>query len=542
MNTEELSLRHLLPTNPPHEMIKWMAKKLKNHGLVYRSGPKLDKVTAICSACGKHIEFEKLTAEGCGMNYAPAPFGFKNEYTKKSVIHGNMTKCPNCQKEVCALHVSRVSPTWQLDRGHPVQVTKVAGNLTIICWFVEKLIDKDGGITIEAKGYEAYILTGKSLKKFKGYYKYYFGTVITGAWDESRSAEDTLGTCNLVYPWDKKLLKGTQAENSKLDIFMRRADCPIPVSYLRLYLKHRNVENLVMQGAAKYVNRCIKSTSNSYEYKYTSIVKGINWSEVKPHRMLGLTKEQFKGLAKYGWSRDVVQFIKDMRERGEMLSAEDIQRCIGVGINSCGDPGHKEPIMRIVCYAEKQQKNCRGGCEPVIYHQDYWQMFKKLHSREPRTPLEKYPKNIKTAHDNIEKQIKYKEKEHLRAAFEKRYKELSKFAFEHGDFLIRPVKNERELIDEGRDLGHCVGSYAESHAKGLRSLFFIRRVDDPQTSYYTLEFNVNSGTVVQNRGKRNCERTPEIQEFENLFVEHAKKSLKERGKKNVKPKSDDYAA
>lgn len=545
MNTEELSLRHMLPTNPPHDMIKWMTKKLKSHGMVYRSGPKMDKVTAVCSACGKHIEFEKLTAEGCGMNYAPAPFGFKNEYTKKSVIHRNMTKCPNCQKEVCALHVSRVSPTWQLDKGHPVQVTKVEGNLAIICWFVEKLIDKDGCITIDAKGYEAYILIGKSLKGFQGYFKYYGGMILTGAWEERRSAEDTLGQCNLIYPWDKKLLKGTQAENSKLDIFMRRADFPIPISYLRLYMKHRNVENLVMQGAANYVNRMIKSTSNAYSYKYhkyTSMVDGINWSEVKPHLMIGLTKEQFKGLAKYGWSCDVVEFIKKMQNRGETLSAEDVQRCFEVGVYELTYLDHKEPIMRIVSYAEKQKKNCGTEHNPVLCLRDYWVMFAKLHSREPITPLEKYPKNIKTAHDNIQNQIKYKEKAHLRAAFEKRYKELSKFAFEYGDFLIRPVKNERELIDEGRDLGHCVGSYAEAHAKGTRSLFFIRRVEDPQTSYYTLEFDVKRCTVAQNRGKCNCERTPEIQAFENLFLEHAKKTMNERGKKNGKSKSDDCAA
>lgn len=65
---------------------------------------------------------------------------------------------------------------------------------------------------------------------------------------------------------------------------------------------------------------------------------------------------------------------------------------------------------------------------------------------------------------------------------------------------------------------HCVWTYAERHAAGKTAIFFIRRTVEPRTPYYTLELDEKSLTVKQNRGLRNCGKTPEVQNFENLWL------------------------
>lgn len=67
-------------------------------------------------------------------------------------------------------------------------------------------------------------------------------------------------------------------------------------------------------------------------------------------------------------------------------------------------------------------------------------------------------------------------------------------------------------------MSHCVSTYGAKHAEGETAIFFIRRKNRPKEPYYTLEFNEKEMEVRQNRGKRNCPRTPEIQAFENLWL------------------------
>jgi hypothetical protein len=59
-----------------------------------------------------------------------------------------------------------------------------------------------------------------------------------------------------------------------------------------------------------------------------------------------------------------------------------------------------------------------------------------------------------------------------------------------------------ELKAEGKALHHCVGTYAERVANGSTNIFFIRKAEQPDTPYYTLEIGQN-GSIVQCRGNKN---------------------------------------
>ena len=106
-------------------------------------------------------------------------------------------------------------------------------------------------------------------------------------------------------------------------------------------------------------------------------------------------------------------------------------------------------------------------------------------------------------------------------------------AWEKNGIFIRPAETQSELKREGEFLHHCVAGYAERHANGGTAIFFIRRSEEPEVPWYTLELDEKNLTVRQNRGKHNCARTEEITEFENLWLEEIKVRKGKQKRSNV---------
>ena len=87
-----------------------------------------------------------------------------------------------------------------------------------------------------------------------------------------------------------------------------------------------------------------------------------------------------------------------------------------------------------------------------------------------------------------------------------------------GHTILPPRGSLVPLVAEGDALHHCVGTYAKDHANGKTAIFFIRRAKAPRKSFYTLELNEGKLVVRQNRGRRNCARTKEVEELEAVWL------------------------
>ena len=88
---------------------------------------------------------------------------------------------------------------------------------------------------------------------------------------------------------------------------------------------------------------------------------------------------------------------------------------------------------------------------------------------------------------------------------------------------------------------HCVGTYVDRYADGKTALFFVRRITEPDTPFYTLELREESMTVVQNHGYRNSLQTLEVKAFEEKWLKWAKKQ-KAKAKAGQKEKKQTPAA
>jgi hypothetical protein len=125
-----------------------------------------------------------------------------------------------------------------------------------------------------------------------------------------------------------------------------------------------------------------------------------------------------------------------------------------------------------------------------------------------------YPRNFLQMHDEaMEKYALIKDKVAVEkfAAAEKRITTMTE-PWTDGRLLIRPAKSPAELGKESRVLGHCVRIYDKKVERGDAAILFIRKVEDPETPYFTLELNKYCG-IVQCRGLHNCAYPDDVQKF-----------------------------
>ena len=64
---------------------------------------------------------------------------------------------------------------------------------------------------------------------------------------------------------------------------------------------------------------------------------------------------------------------------------------------------------------------------------------------------------------------------------------LKFYTFHDGEYTIVIPKCAVDLVEEGRALHHCVGTYSEKFDKGNSDIIFIRRIDQIEKSLLTME-------------------------------------------------------
>lgn len=148
-----------------------------------------------------------------------------------------------------------------------------------------------------------------------------------------------------------------------------------------------------------------------------------------------------------------------------------------------------------------------------------------------------FPKNIREAHDVVQDLLEEERLEENLKAADQRYKDIPRiekkirkqFTYSNGKYCIRPAKTNREIVKEGQQMHICVGngSYAGQMEKGRTYILFLRKKEDPDTPFYTVEITPEF-KIIQRHGKYNKEgsEVTEVDSFLKEFVE-----VKGNGKK-----------
>lgn len=331
----------------------------------------------------------------------------------------------------------------------------------------------------------------------------------------------------------KEAVKGTQFQYSEWHQFSE-AVLEDYVSYFALYAKHPQIEYLMKLGFKEFVQRKL---FNETTYRT------INWNGKTIDKVLRVNKQDAKEIISYKgyvapFTLAVYQIGKadgsniTMEEAAEMESNflayefADIKRMLQI-----------TTLRRLFNYLKRQMIKMNSGAEAEIQETDPMGAIQDVYDQRAIFIMLKdyqsgcrelglqigddipaFPGNLTRAHDNIYKQISYKKNKELDNEIKKRLEKLKKYKFETEHYFIRPLESSYEVIQEGKELKHCVGGYAKRYAKGETDLFAIRSKAEPNTPYCTLE--MKDGEIRQYYGYRNRKNNEMIE-----FVEEFKANV-----------------
>ncbi len=148
---------------------------------------------------------------------------------------------------------------------------------------------------------------------------------------------------------------------------------------------------------------------------------------------------------------------------------------------------------------------------------DYISNCKKL-DYNMKSEIVLYPRHFKEAHDMAYSNVKEKDLAKTYEKIEKLLPEMhAKYDYECGDLFITAPNAGREITYEGQVMNHCVGGYVSNVAEGKTVILFLRKKEEPQKPFITME--VKDNTIIQVRGFGNQEPPENVKLFVDKYKE-----------------------
>lgn len=294
-------------------------------------------------------------------------------------------------------------------------------------------------------------------------------------------------------------------------------------NYFNSYRKYPFIEQLLKVGFYRMVQEFLKD-SMAHD---TDLNKGCN----SILGTLGINKYQYNMLRKVG--NPCLRDLEILRYKPD-LKWEEFSTLRYVKDN--GYVNMYKKYIDLMQYTTLHKLCKYISTQKITHSQDYFDYAGWLEKMDydMRNEFNLFPKDFINAHDEMSKQyIKFKDKQaieetkrfnHLLAKLKKETEEAEAMKLDITGLFIRLPNRLEELKAEGEALHHCVGTYMEKVRKGETMIFFIRKKEEPDKPFYTLEWK---GKVIQCRGSHNCNMTPEVKAFTKVFEEKMKKKLQD---------------
>ena len=587
----------LVSRTPPEGLTDWSPVRddLEYWGLVYEAvwvpdrgleqmlgewaPPRNRKVVEVrCSCCGESriMPWGKIDKQHGG-------YGFLQEDERSGetalIGSGDESVCPICGEPVRVKKAAEVGQGYFVTDETQAMSAAVVGMdryLVLTGWTIQRRVYRNARAELAVIPAEAYVFAREYCRKLMGWRNSYSGAAgyfisYLRDWSESETWHESWGRAGSIFGLTQSLVAESCLPNCKLDVYMESFHCEkpkFPIIYLRLYQQHPNVENLLLSGLPMVLDDLLEEARRFGDWERDNFkglprVKDIRWTEARPDRMLGLTKEELRLGREQCWGTFAWRLFLRTKAQGERLTGEDIQRAFMLGDPNILELPGQGPVGKSVRYLlnqavedpyryidngdeedEEPDDPVPGAYADVTTLLDYWRACRTL-GRNLDDAQVRFPRNLLEAHDAAFEQQRVMENEALAKSLASRFRirrrQLAKYIFAADGLKIIPAGSERELQREGDLLHHCVGSYAARHAAGGAAIFFIRRTVEPWTPYYTLELDEKTLTVRQNRGLRNCGKTREVQAFEDLWLSWVRAGAKrdERGRPVMQEKGQE---
>ena len=505
----------LCPEALPGGMIDYIRREVlpKDRVIIYKKG----NVQGTCSVCGR-----KVHARG------------------RRFVQGTRVNCPNCGTGVsCVLENGSVFASNYIE--NIVAVQKGTDGETV--FFRQWLLHRDNSARWEhiedflQETVRYAIRRNKTAKWQKqGKESYYMRT------ERYELDEWTRWQDNRIYDGSyffytggiEEALSGTAMQYADLEGYLEEGGYRNAIYFLEYHAKYPVIEFLWKTGYRNIVHNRIfgmdRENRNAILWEREKLKECFKF----PLRILKLMPpEEWKlddvKRANYLW-KNYGERITDAEMRMALQSRTDVQSLTGA-MPYAG-------IGKILKYIQKQTEKRKEEKGHTTYtpegiiraYRDYLRECEQLHfDLHDREIL--FPKDLVAAHDRTMKQIAFEKNKADQEKFQKAVNKLEKFAWQKGGFLIRPAREQMELTAEGKALHHCVGGYIRDMAEEKTVIFFLRKANEPDKPFYTLE--LQKKRVIQCRTEHNAsyDRNPDVKNFVDMWME---KIVKSGGKKKAK--------
>lgn len=373
---------------------------------------------------------------------------------------------------------------------------------------------------------------------------------------------------NLPQAWEH-----TPMKYSALEILAQN----IPTTAFRyedamdVYLKFPKLEWLCKMGLNQLAKDAVRG------FQYSNMVGKIDYKADTIYGILGLTKVNTKVLQAIDGNHYELRLLQVAQKYGIQMKPEQLKEfyeTFECNTELLKAKNRKISLHKLCRYIEKESERYPIGDKNYCrWNYSYNRYTERKDPRIERKQnmandwLEyigwckelKYdlsnmfiymPNNFRKVHDRTAEE--YKALQDKKAAAEKRRREeaarkeleqtkkamveifeksegMDAFSIKGKGLILVVPKNGDEIRAEGEALHHCVGGYVERVAKGETNIFFVRKADEPDKSYFTMEWNHNK--IIQCRGMKNCGMPPEVRAFTQVFEKKMQEAVKKDDKK-----------
>lgn len=301
------------------------------------------------------------------------------------------------------------------------------------------------------------------------------------------------------------------------------------VKFFDLYSRYPMIEYLTKLG---FENLVKDKLMGGHTYNT------VNWNGKNLFKVLKLTKQEIHEIKAYNINV-TFSFLNSLKEFKKHNIDLSLQELAEINIDGYSSAIYYREIFQLVLEYTSAQKGYKYFKKQIGKDRitsissamgtwkDYIADCKKLNINLTNDSVV-FPRNLYQAHQNTTEQVQINADKALDNIIHNRAKKLAKqYSFEYNSLLIRPADSTKELICEGKELHHCVGTYAKGYAEGVNVILVIRKKSAPYKPYFTVE--VRHNTIIQCRGLRNCAPDAKVEKFMEAFK--AEKLQKTKSKK-----------
>lgn len=409
----------------------------------------------------------------------------KERFKARSVI-----KCPKCGHEVIVKKQIK-----EKEKYVHVTVLQKAGDQWVerifkcVCrWDSRKSIDFYEQIRI-------------LMKEGEHYGKVYYGQsndadeFAQNFWDKrTMGCSFSCSRQTYLYPGRlKEVLSFAGLERSGMDILAEKTVKADFNRYICIYDDRKYIEYIIKRGMINMARDL------------------INYREYLPGGKLDLDGNRIArlkaidgGMIAYAWlqleQRENIKISDEALEYFETtkIRPDDAEKIMEAGVTP----------TRMVNYLRKQPKG--SGMANLTEWKDYLSMAEE-EGMDIRDDIVRMPKDLKMRHDMLveirnarrdEERLKADQKKYaaLDAGIASHIREATRYYWQNDTYMIVPAAKCEELMKEGRTLHHCVGSsdtYMRNMAEGRSWILFLRKKEDLEKPYYTIEVKMDDDKILQ---------------------------------------------